>query len=115
MKKILVIDDEEMIGDLMKVILENMGHQVTTFHKSQEGEKSAIENDYDLILMDLRMPDKNGAELTRDILKAKPEVRILIITAFPSDPLAVRALDYGALALMKKPFDMGKIIDFLKE
>ena len=115
MKKILVIDDEEMICDLMKVILENMDHQVTTFNKSLEGEKSAIENDYDLILMDLRMPEKNGAELTRDILKAKPEARILIITAYPTDPLAESALNEGAVALMKKPFDMGKILDFLKE
>jgi DNA-binding NtrC family response regulator len=115
MKKILVIDDEEMIVDVMKVILEDLGHQVTGFHNSQEGEKAAIENDYDLILVDVRMPEKNGAEVTRSILKVKPEARILIITAYPTDPLAESALNAGAVALVKKPFDMGKIIDFLKD
>jgi len=114
-KKILIIDDEEMIVDVMKVILEDLGHQVTGFHKSREGEKAAIENDYDLILVDIRMPEKNGAEVTRSILKAKPEARILIITAYPADPLVESALNAGAMALMKKPFDMGKILNFLKD
>jgi len=115
MKKILVIDDEAMIVDVMKVILEDLGHQVTGFHKSREGEKAAIENDYDLILVDVRMPEKNGAEITESILKAKPESKILIITAHPADPLAKRALDAGAKALVKKPFEIAKILDFLKD
>jgi len=114
MKKILVIDDEEMMVDVMKVILEDLGHQVTGFHKSQEGEKEAIDNEYDLILVDLRMPDRNGAEVTQSILEARPDARILIITAYPTDPLAKEALDAGALALLKKPFEVGKILDFLK-
>ena len=115
MKKILVIDDEAMIVDVMKVILEDMGYQVTGFHNSQEGETDALENDYDLILVDVRMPEKNGAEVTESILKAKPESKILIITAHPTDPLAKRALDAGAKALLKKPFEVAKILDFLKD
>lgn len=114
MKKILVIDDEAMIIDVMKVILEDMGYSVTGFQDSREGEKEAIENDYDLIVVDIRMPEKNGAEVTKSILKAKPESKILIITAYPTDPLAKQALDAGALSLLKKPFEVGKIIDFLK-
>ncbi len=114
MKKILVIDDEEMIVDVLKVILEDLGHQVSGFQNSQEGEKAAIANDYDLILVDVRIPEKNGVEVTQSILKAKPEARILIITAYPTDPLAESALNEGAMALVKKPFDVGKILDFLK-
>lgn len=114
MKKILVIDDEAMIIDVIKVILEDMGYSVTGFQNSREGEKEAIENDYDLIVVDIRMPEKNGAEVTESILKAKPESKILIITAYPTDPLAKQALDAGALSLLKKPFEVGKIIDFLK-
>ena len=113
-QRILVIDDEEMIVDVMKVILEDMGHQVTGFHTSQAGEREAIENDYDLILVDLRMPECDGAEVTQAILEARPEARILIITAHSTDPLAERALDAGAMGLLKKPFDVGKILDFLR-
>lgn len=114
MKKILVIDDEEMVVDAMKVILEDMGYQVKGFQSSEAGEKHALENDYDLILVDLRMPEKNGAEVTESILKAKPDAKILMITAHPTDPLAKKALDAGAKALLKKPFEIAKIIDFLK-
>ena len=114
MKKILVIDDEKMIVDAMQVILEDMGYRVKGFQNSQDGEKDALENDYDLILVDLRMPEKNGAEVTESILKEKPNARILMITAHPTDPLARRALDAGAMALIKKPFEIAKILDFLK-
>ena len=52
MRKILVIDDEAMVLDAMKVILEDMGYQVKGFQSSHAGEKEALENDYDLILVD---------------------------------------------------------------
>ena len=113
-KKVLVIDDEKMMLDAIKTILEEMGHQVECFSRSADGEKSALENDYDLILTDLRMPEKNGAEVTESVLKEKPHAKILVITAHPNDPLAKRALDAGAKGLVKKPFDIGKILEFLK-
>ena len=115
MKRILVIDDEAMIADVIKVILEDMGYSVTGFQSSREGEKEAIEGDYDLIMIDLRMPDKNGAEVTESIMKARPDAKVLIITAYPTDPLAKQALDAGASSLLKKPFEVAKVLDFLKE
>jgi len=114
-KKILVIDDETMILDAMKLILEDMGYDVTGFSDPTVGEREAIEKSYDLIVIDLRMPGKNGAEVTEEILKRKPNARILIQTAYPTDPLVQRAIDAGALALLKKPFEIGKILDFLKD
>jgi DNA-binding NtrC family response regulator len=114
-KKVLVIDDEQMMLDAIKTILEEMGHQVDCFSISTEGEKSALESDYDLVLTDIRMPEKNGAELTEAILKRKPNANILVITGHPNDPLTKRALDAGAKGLVKKPFEMGKILEFLKD
>ena len=114
-KKILVIDDEQMMLDAIKTILEEMGHQVECFSNSIEGEKSALENDYDLILTDIRMPQRNGAELTEAILKEKPNANVLVITGHPNDPVTKRALDVGAKGLVKKPFDIGKILEFLKD
>ena len=114
-KKVLVIDDEEMMLDAIKTILEEMGHRVECFSSSADGEKTALENDFDLILTDIRMPEKNGAEITETVLKAKPNARVLVITAHPHDPLAKRALDAGAKGLVKKPFDIGKILEFLKD
>lgn len=112
-KKILAIDDEIVILDALKTILVDLGHSVDTYSNSIDGEAAAISGEYDLILIDMRMPCKNGADITLEILRNKPEARILIITGFPGDPLAKRSLDAGAKGLVKKPFEIGKILDFL--
>ncbi len=113
-KRILVVDDEEMILNAIKLILEDMGHAVDVCSDPAAGEKMALEQSYDLILVDLRMPGKNGADVTTAVLARKPESRVLVITAYPGDPLAARALDAGAVGLLKKPFEIAKILDFLK-
>ncbi|MBI9109402.1 MAG: response regulator [Spirochaetales bacterium] len=114
-KKILAIDDEVSILEALKTILDDMGYLVTTFSNSIDGESAALTEDYDLILCDMRMPERNGAEVTRNIMAKKPNARILIITAFPGDPLARQSLDAGAKGLVKKPFEIGKILSFLRE
>ena len=113
-KKILVIDDEQLILDAIETILGDMGYDVATFSTPIDGEKEALKNDYDLVLIDIRMPDRNGAEVTEAVLKAKPDAKILILTAHPTHPLAKKALDAGAKALLKKPFEISKVLEFLE-
>ena len=115
MKKLLIIDDESMIVDVAKVIFKDLGYEVDGFTDPVAGEEQAKSKDYDLILVDLRMPERNGAQVAESILKAKPNAQVLIITAYPTDPLAKQAMDAGAKALLKKPFEIGKIIEFLKD
>lgn len=113
-KRILVIDDEKIILEAIETILEDMGYEVECFQHPTEGEREATQNDYDLILVDIKMPEKNGAEITENIMTAKPDAKILILTAHPTHPLAKKALDAGAKALLKKPFEISKVLDFLK-
>jgi DNA-binding NtrC family response regulator len=113
-KSILVIDDEEMILDAIKIIFEDMGYAVETTPDPIRGTEVALANDFDLILTDVRMPARNGAEVTEAVLAGKPNARILVITAYPNDPLAERAIKAGAVGLLKKPFEIAKILDFLK-
>jgi len=112
-KSILVIDDELMILDAIKIIFEDMGYTVQTTSDPLQGTEEAISKDFDLILTDVRMPVRNGAEVTEAVLARKPGARILVITAYPNDPLAERAVRAGALGLLKKPFEIAKILDFL--
>jgi DNA-binding NtrC family response regulator len=113
-KRILVIDDEEIVLNTIKLILDDMGYEVITHQDPLKGVDEAIQNHFDLIITDLRMPQKNGSEITEEVLNVKPDARILILTAHPTDPLAKKALEAGALSLTKKPFEIGKILDFLK-
>lgn len=112
-KSILVIDDETMILDAIKIIFEDMGYSVQTTSDPVQGTEEAIKKDFDLILTDVRMPARNGAEVTEAVLAKRPKARILVITAYPNDPLAERAVKAGAVGLLKKPFEIAKILDFL--
>ncbi len=112
-KSILVIDDETMILDAIKIIFEDMGYAVETTPDAVWGTQQAIDRHFDLILTDVRMPGKNGAEVTEAVRAAKPDARILVITAYPNDPLAERAIKAGAVGLLKKPFEIAKVLDFL--
>jgi DNA-binding NtrC family response regulator len=112
-KSILVIDDETLILDAIKIIFEDLGYAVEITSDPMKGTEEALSRDFDLILTDLRMPGRNGAEIIETVLAKKPGTRILCITAYPNDPLAERAIKAGAVGLLKKPFEIAKILDFL--
>lgn len=114
MKRLLVIDDEQYVLDVIETIITDMGYEVVSRSSSVEGEREAIENDYDLILVDIRMPEKNGAEITESVCTKKPNANVLVITGYPSDPLVRRAIDAGARGILKKPFEIAKILDYLQ-
>jgi DNA-binding NtrC family response regulator len=112
-KTILAIDDETMILDAIKVIFEDMGFVVQTISDPIAGTAAAIARAYDLVIIDIRMPIRNGAEIVEAIIAARPTARVLVITAYPSDPLVERAMRAGAVGILKKPFEIAKILDFL--
>jgi DNA-binding response OmpR family regulator len=113
-KKILVIDDEELVLGTVRMILEDQGYQVVSIPHPDRGIAEALRNEYDLIVSDLRMAGKNGGEVTRAIRERRPSARIVVLTACPEDSCAAQALESGALAVLRKPFDIGKIADFLE-
>ena len=115
MKRILIIDDEQIVVNAMKDVLNGLGNETTTTTSANEGEQLATSQDFDLLLIDLMMPECNGAELTRRILSKKPDMPILVITGHPHDPLAGEALKAGAKSLVGKPFEIGKIMDFVEK
>ena len=114
-KSILMIDDETMILKAFKVIFEDLGYKVTTTSDPIHGTAEAIARSFDLIVTDLCMPGRNGAEITAAIREVKPEARILVISGYPHDPIARQALEAGAIALVGKPFEFARILDFLKD
>ena len=114
-KRILVVDDDASVLFVIKELLEDMGHTVEGSDDPEEGQRLGASGDYDLIILDLRMPRTDGAELTAAILREQPEATILINTGYPGDPLAQKALESGAAGLIRKPFEIEKVYDYLKE
>jgi CheY-like chemotaxis protein len=112
--RLLVIDDEESILITTKLILEDLGCTVDTMIDPRAGLAQAIAADYDLIITDIKMPEMSGASLVRLVLENKPKARILAVTADPEDPVALDALRAGAIDILKKPFSIPRLLDFLQ-
>jgi len=113
-KSILIIDNEEMILEALRVVLEGFGYRVDIYLDPFAGEQAALANDYNLILVDLRMPGKNGVEIVRSVIAKNKTTPLLVITGFPGDPLAEEALACGATDLIRKPFELPTILKFLE-
>jgi len=107
---ILVIDDEDTIRSLFKETLEELGHVVLTAEIGSKGLSLVRQHDFDLVFLDLKLPELGGAELFRQIKTIKPELPVIIITGYPDSDMMAQALAYGPFGLMNKPFSESDII-----
>ena len=108
--RILVIDDDETICSLFKDTLEDAGYKVTAVTNSYEGLELVKNEDYDLVFLDLKMPGLDGAELLGQIRAVKPEMPVTVVTGYPESDLMMKALNYGPLGVMKKPFKASDVL-----
>lgn len=107
--RILVIDDDPVIGLLFKEAVEASGDTIVTASASSEGLEYVEQLDFDLIFLDLKMPKMDGAELFARIKKIKPQIPVTIITSYPDSEIMARALEQGPFNVMKKPFGTSAI------
>jgi excisionase family DNA binding protein len=112
--RILVIDDDETICSLFRDILEGAGYFVMTTNWSSAGLELVKNQDYDLVFLDLKMPEMDGPELFRQIRLARPELPVTIITAYPDSDLMMSALAHGPLGVMRKPFVVSDILSAVR-
>ncbi len=113
MSKILIIEDQQSIAELEKDYLEINNFQVDIITNGQEGLKKALELDYDLILLDLMLPDINGFEVCKKIREEK-NIPILIISARGQDIDKIRGLGLGADDYISKPFSPNELVARVK-
>ncbi|MBF0117202.1 MAG: response regulator [Desulfobacterales bacterium] len=109
-KKILVIDDEQIVLDSVYKILIAENYEVDTTLSGTKGIKMAISDAYDVVLTDIRMPDIGGLLVLRDIKRAKPELQVIIITGYATVQSAVQAMKLGASDYIEKPFSPEELI-----
>ena len=108
--RILVVDDEADIRESLETLLELEGYQVDLAQNATEGLQRISTRPYDLILLDLMMPDRSGMEVLRDIRERDTETPVVLITAYGSVEVAVQALKSGANDYFSKPWDNEKLL-----
>ena len=109
-ESILVVDDEPAIRDSLETLLSEANYRVTLAKNGSEGLKKIERDIFDLILLDVMMPDKNGLEVLEEIHHSSPETAVIMITAFGTIENAVRAIKSGALDYVTKPWDNEKLL-----
>ncbi len=108
--RILVIDDESEIRESLELLLTSEGYDIDLAANATEGERRLASKRYDLVLLDLMMPDKSGMEVLRDFRLIDSETPVFMITAYGSVEGAVQAVKLGANDFFPKPWDNEKLL-----
>jgi excisionase family DNA binding protein len=111
---ILVVDDEPIIGQLFRDSLDKYSYRVTNTLSSLEALELVNDRHFDLIFLDLMMPEINGAELFRRIRQINRQIPVVIITGYPDSDIFKRAMDHGPFMVLMKPFKAEEILDVVQ-
>ena len=113
MKKILIIEDDQSIAELERDYLEAEGFESEIIQNGTEGLHHALNNKYNLIILDLMLPDMDGFSICRNLRK-ESDIPILMITARKEDVDKIRGLGLGADDYITKPFSPGELVARVK-
>jgi len=107
---ILIIDDEQEIRESLQELLSLEGYTTASASTAEEGLKKMEERVFDLALLDITLPDRNGLELLKIIKRDNADTGVIMITAFDSSQLAFQASKEGAESYVTKPWDNDKLL-----
>lgn len=113
MSKILIVEDEESIADLEKDYLELSGFKVEIENQGDTGLVRAVKEDFDLLILDLMLPEVDGFEICREV-REKKDIPIIMVSAKKDDIDKIRGLGLGADDYMTKPFSPSELVARVK-
>ncbi len=110
MKRILVVDDEESIRVTLSALLSHRGYHVVTVSNAKAALEKLDEEEIDFILADVRMPDMDGIELTREIVTREIPITVIVMSAYGTVDNAIEAMNAGAYDYITKPFKTDEVV-----
>ena len=108
--RILVVEDERGIAEFLERALEAEGFAVALARDGEEGERLALTGDFELVLLDLRLPKRSGLEVLDAIRAGRPEVPVILLTALGQKQDVIEGLNRGADDYVTKPFDLDELL-----
>jgi DNA-binding NtrC family response regulator len=108
--RILVIDDENVICDACELVLSEKGHQVDRCLTGRNGLQAIGQQAYDIILLDMKLPDIDGMEILQTVFQKTPIPCIIVMTGYSTMANAVQAMKLGAADYLSKPFTEDELI-----
>ena len=112
--RILVLDDEPIVGERLKASLERAGFIVDAFVSSRDALNNLKQKTYDILVTDLKMKKPDGLEVLRAARRQQPDIKAVVITGFATKQLATEAQEAGAVRFLAKPFKISHLIELLR-
>ena len=113
--RVLVVDDEKNIRDSLKWLIKSKGHQVELCASGEKAEVMVANTNFDLMLLDVRLPGKDGLQVLEKVIHLQPDLKVIMISAHADLSTAVRATRLGAYDFFEKPLNAEKIIVELRK
>lgn len=115
MKPILVVEDETITREALRDWLTYGGYHVETAEEGEKALEAITERDFGIVILDLKLPGKDGIEVLKEAKEKRPQLKGVIITAYPSVETAVKATKEGALDYLPKPFDLNQLEKIIRD
>jgi two-component system, NtrC family, response regulator HydG len=106
---LLVVDDDAGSSGLLREVFAQEGYDVSVAQSGAEALKVAAERPFDVVLSDIQMPDIDGIEVLRRLRKVAPDATVILVTAYGTIEMAIRALNEGAFDYVRKPFTLQEV------
>lgn len=114
-KPILLVEDEAVMRESVRDWLTDVGYHVATAEDGEEALKTIAKQEFGLVILDLRLPGKDGLEILREARDKQPQLKGIVITAYPSVETAVEAIKRGAIDYLSKPFDLNHLEEIIRQ
>ena len=114
-KTILVVDDEPIVRESIRDWLKEAGYNVMTAETGEEAIKLLDKHDISILVIDVRLPGRTGISVLKDVKSKKPQIKSIVITAYPSEELSEEAKKQGAVDYLVKPINPDDLEILIRE
>ena len=112
--RILIVDDDNGITGSLSAVLESEGYRTDVAHTVKEAIEKSYENDYNLAILDIKLPDGEGTSLLKMLRETSPKMMKIMLTGYPMLENSINSLNEGAVAYLIKPVDVEKLLETIK-
>ncbi len=114
-KPILIVDDEPIVRESIRDWLKDAGYQVATAESGEEALEMIKKQDFSAMILDVRLPGITGIKVLKDVKALKPQIKSIVITAYPTAELAAEAKKLGAIDYLVKPIAPDDLEGLIRE